>query len=151
MFLVVYSGRGLVIKNTLNLKLFNFLYWVFLFNFTVAGFYFVPNWEKEKDKISKLIILSLDMIIMEFIEKKKKVYVYGQCLNRTTFSSFGGKRRRNIFTGQETKTYLLIVQCSTAAEVIYSMMEPFHFLSQETVQAFLLLYTRHYLILLDTT
>ena len=67
--------------------------------------YLVPNWDDWVIQRNWLIITAIDIFILENIERKKKIYVRGQCLNKTTFAAFGGKHRRNVFTGLETRIY----------------------------------------------
>ena len=140
MFLVNYSGNGLVIKRELNLKLFHILFWLSLtFVFIMRWPYFIPVWE-DFDLLWIIIFsISFDVIVSQLLEKKKKNYIFGQCLNRTSFAAFGGKRRHNILTGVETKAYLHQIQFIVISEVVIQTMRVDSFVFK-MVQLFVMFY-----------
>ena len=110
MFLVVYSERGLVTNREPNLRLFNVLYWVTVSAFAVTGCGYYTSLYctavEYKDFLELIFVIGLDLLLIEYLEKRKKKYVAGQCLNQNTFSAFGGTRRKNIFSGKETRKYV---------------------------------------------
>ena len=83
MFLLVHSGRGLVVDRKPNLKLFNILYWLSLSAFCVLSWLkYLPKTGGYEYLWSMISIVSLDIIVLELMEIKKKNYVAGQCLNQ---------------------------------------------------------------------
>ena len=128
---MVYSGRGLVDRRTQNLQLFNILYWVVLVTYVVLFFVvFLPTrgLEDNEDMCSKKGLFStkqrwlafffgsLDCVAVEIFEKMKKNSVRKQCLNMKMFSALGGGKRRNIFTGAETRRYWYVYLASIFIE-----------------------------------
>ena len=75
---------------------------------------------------------------MELLEHKKN-YVKGQCLHQTTYSSFGGKHTRNIFTGQETREYSHFLKLVIVFEEMI-LTEPFDFLPRKTIKSIMTLF-----------
>ena len=144
MILVVYSGRGLVVRGFINLELFNILYWiVFVTYFFIFFFVYSPTMGiteatgmcletsmfSTKQWRVVYIFIMLDSIGIKISEKMKRKSVSIQCSNMTHFSAFGGTRRRNIFTSAETKNYCyslfailllqdLIIRMSLEKEII---------------------------------
>ena len=120
MFLVIYSGNGLVIKREPNLRLFNILFWVSLSFVSVIRWpYLVPVWE-DYDLLWIIIFsVGFDVIASQLLERKKNNYIFGQCLNRTSLAAFRGKRRHNILTGGETRAYLHQIQFVVISEVVF--------------------------------
>ena len=117
MFLVVYAGRGLVIKTVKNMKLFDALYWLTLWVYTVISCAYILTNSDDGQKVFGYYVW-FDTIVTELFEKKKRNYVKGQCLNRNTFAACGGKHRRNIFTCLESKIYFYLLQLCIFTEVI---------------------------------
>ena len=56
----------------------------------------------------------LHLFAVGLFSRKVRIFVDGQCLNKNTFSAFGGKNRRNVFTYLETFQY----NCLWAAFII---------------------------------
>ena len=61
---------------------------------------FCESWNicKLFDVAALTIVECLDAIAIELLEKHKKNYVKGQCLNQTKYASFGGAHWRNMLT-----------------------------------------------------
>jgi hypothetical protein len=136
MFLVVYSDRGLVLKGKPNLKLFNTLYWIFLFTFSTWGSVTALESFSSIYNLTVLTIIQcLTAAMIELVEKLKKNYVNEQCLNQTTFSSFGGKHRY-IFTGQETRMQVYFIQFAMVIEEMLPT-EPFDPFPRKTTKSIL--------------
>ena len=137
MFLVVYSGRGLVFEGKPNLKLFDTLYWIFLF--TVGTWLSINSLELFSSFYNLTALATIQCLgaaMVELVEKHKKNYVKGQCLNQTTFSSFGGKQRRNIFTGQETRLHFHFIHVAMVIEEML-LTEPFDPFQRKTTKSIL--------------
>jgi hypothetical protein len=124
MILVVYSGRGLVVNGSPNLELLNVLYWVVLVTYIVI-FFFVYSPTMDIGEVEGICLktsflsakqwpvvyffIALDWTGIEIFEKMKRNSVRRQCSNMTQFAALGGTRRRNIFTGAETKLYCFLL------------------------------------------
>ena len=142
MFLVVYSDRGLVNDREPSLRLFNILYWLSVSTFTVLGCAsYIPlfNEAKYKDYLEGLCILCLDFLLLGLLETKNRRYVAGQCLNQTTFAAFGGKRRRNVFSGRDTRNYLHCMQIFFLLDLLaekYPVGSLYHYVLHGTTVTF---------------
>ena len=113
MFLVVHSGRGLVLAGAPNLHLFNILYFVVVTVNAVLSIAFYsskPSQAGYREYLELLAWAIIDILITIFMERKKKKCVTHRCLNQTTFAAVGGCYQRNIFSGKETRDYLFCVQ-----------------------------------------
>ena len=132
--LVRFSDRGLVLKGSPDLKLFNCLYWISFFTLTFNGYFIFPlskqlqkNFPENSIKgqictkidfqseqinskqrllgfIAPLLMTSFNLRFKHNVSK----YLRGQNLKMKTFSQFGGKHHRNIFTGEETRNYFFV-------------------------------------------
>ena len=135
MFLVLYAGRGLVFEGKPNLKLFDTLYWIVLFTFsTWLSATALESFSSIFNLTALTTVQCLTAAMTELAEKKKKNYVKGQCLNQTTFSSFGGKHRRNIFTGQETRMHVHFIRVAMVIEETL-LTEPFDPFQRKTTKS----------------
>ena len=114
----------LVVRGSTNLELFNILYWiVFVTYFIIFFFVYSPTMGMTEatgmcletsmfsPKQWRVVYFSitLDSIGIEISKKMKRKSVSIQCSNMTKFSALGGTRRRNIFTGAETKLYCFLL------------------------------------------
>ena len=130
--LVRFSDRGLVLKGSPYLKLFNCLYWISFWTMTFNGYFIFPlSKQLQKDfpqnSIKGQICTKIDFhsrnskqrifgfilpLVMTIFNLKFKnnisKYLRGQNLKMKTFSQFGGKHNRNIFTGEETRGYFFV-------------------------------------------
>ena len=139
MFLVVYSGRGLVSNTEPSLRLFNILFWIFWLTLSIWGvsLWLFESMGRYSNYFRLQVIISYvsaDVVLMILLEKLKTKYVRGQCLSQTSNSAFGGKHRRNIFSGQEIRIYAHLLQFAEVFEQIL-LNEPFNIFGQKKVQS----------------
>ena len=117
-----------------NLKLFNHLYWLSLLTLVINGYILFPFSKQLEDnfpqnsikgQICTKIDFQMDQTngtqrllsfifpcifaIFNFRHKRSMLtYSRGQNLGMKTFSQFGGKHQRNIFTAQQTSNYFIV-------------------------------------------
>ena len=129
-----FSDRGLVLNGYPNLKVFNYLYWLSFLTLTVNGYLIFPLSKQLKENFpenstkgqictridfnmdetnlkQRVFVFLLPMLYSVFNLKFKKdvsKYVQSQNLKQSSFSQYGGKHQRNIFTAQQTSTYFFI-------------------------------------------
>ena len=115
-------------QGTANVRLFKILYWIFALVFVAFGFGNVPLSKQLTPGFPENMVIGQICLKKELIYSKDSVkarligfafpilhmicdshlrgqvfrYVHGQCLNKKTFSAFGGIFRRNIFTYKQT-------------------------------------------------
>ena len=142
MFFVVYSDRGLVNDGEPSLKLLNILYWMTVSTFTVyvcAYYITLLDGAEYKDYLETLSLLAHDFVLLGYLETKNRRYVAGQCLNQTTFAAFGGKRRRNVFSGRDTRNYLHCMQIFFLLDLLaekYPVGSLYHYVLHGTTVTF---------------
>ena len=134
MILVVYSERGLVVKGSTNLELFNILYWTVFVTYIVLFFFLYSpalggkdtediclktSMFSAKQKHIVYVFISLDWIVIILLERFKLKSIRRQCANMKRFSALGGTRRRNMFTGLETNKYLYFIFSSLCFQELF--------------------------------
>ena len=126
-----YAGNGLVSHGDTNLKLMRVLFWVFTVGLVAISYGNMPLSKQFKPGFPENTVIGQICMKNEILYSKESIktrmigfvfpllnlfwgylwnkqilkYINGQCLNRTTFSAFGGKYRRNIFTYAEALNY----------------------------------------------
>ena len=129
-----FSDRGLVLNGYPNLKIFNYLYWLSFLTLTINAFLIFPLSKLLKENFpensakgqvcsriefhmdetnlqQRLFIFLTPMLMTIFNLRFKKVvlsYTQSQNLKQKSFSQFGGKHQRNIFTAQHTSSYFFV-------------------------------------------
>ena len=126
-------------KTEPSLRLFNILFWIFWLTLIIWGvsLSLFESMGRYSNHFRLLVIISYvsaDVVLMILLEKLKTKYVRGQCLSQTSNSAFGGKHRRNIFSGQETRIYTHLLQFAFVFEQIL-LIEPFNIFGQKKVQS----------------
>ena len=110
MFLVAYADRGLV-SSGLNMRLYNTLFSLTWIVFILWGcFYNLEPFADTWNLINLIITLSIDAVIVELLMMKMRKKIDGMCLSQRYFSSIGGTKRRNLFTADECRHFIHILQ-----------------------------------------
>jgi hypothetical protein len=131
--MVKYSGRGLVSRGSVDLKLLKILFWLITLSCIAFAYGNMPLSRQLKPGFPENTVIGMICLRQEIQYSKDSIkarmlgfafpvinlfavcswrrkvvkYINGQCLNKNTFSAFGGKYRRNIFTFAETLNYNL--------------------------------------------
>ena len=129
--MVKHAGNGLVRDGSANLRLMRILYWVFTLVLIAVGYGNMPLSMQFKPGFPENTVMGKICLNIDFIDSKESVkprllgfafpflwlmygylwprrvysYINGQNLNQNSFSAYGGKYRRNIFTYKETLSY----------------------------------------------
>ena len=140
--MVLYAERGLVVRTRKNLQLFNVLFWtcycVYIAKASVK--YVFPKLIPRPEEDTRFMNLAvLDIIMIEYFGRKKRKYMQSQCLNQITFSLIGGKNRRNIFTGQETRKYFYLILFIMLVDML-RREDLLNFLPEGSPQSFMYFY-----------
>ena len=132
MFLVVYADRGLV-SSGLNMKLYNTLFsltWIIsiLWNCLNNLEPFHDTW----NLINIIVVFSIDSIIVKLLIMNMRTAIGRMCLSRSSFSSIGGTKRRNLFTAEECRHSMHILQIFIILEEVLLLGLP---VSKEAVKS----------------
>ena len=132
MFLVVYADRGLV-SSGLNMKLYHTLFsltWIIsiLWNCLNNLEPFHDTW----NLINLIVVFSIDSIIVKLLIMNMRTAIGRMCLSRSSFSSIGGTKRRNLFTAEECRHSMHILQIFIILEEVLLLGLP---VSKEAVQS----------------
>ena len=126
-----YAGNGLVSHGDTNLKLMRVLFWVFTLGLVAISYGNMPLSKQFKPGFPENTVIGQICMKNDVLYSKESIksrligfvfpllnlfwgfwgyrkilkYINGQCLNKNTFSAFGGKYRRNIFTYAEALNY----------------------------------------------
>ena len=145
--LVKYADRGLVYNGYPNMKFFNYLYWISLIIFftylygifpisrVLAGNFprnsingqFCMKIEFHMDEMNTkqtcyaLIGPALIEIFSFLFMKQMTDYAKRQNYRGKSFSQFGGKHKRNLFTAAQTRNYLSLYTCFVIADTAFSI------------------------------
>ena len=126
-------------KSAHNLRLFDSLYWLVLLTFSIClSFFCLLSFEMYSLPVM-VAYLSVEAALITLLEIHQTNYVSGQCLNQTSYSAFGGKHRRNIFTGHETRIYAHFLQFATFLEG-FLLTEPFPAFQPKKVELIMTLF-----------
>ena len=132
-----YADRGLVYNGYPNVKLLNYLYWISLLTYVSYSYGVFPlsqqlRGEFPQNSIKGQICMKIDFQLDEMNTKHRvktftmptlatifaflfmktiNDYVKGQSLKMKTFSQFGGKHQRNMFTLTQNIFYLSFCIC----------------------------------------
>ena len=117
-----------------DLNMFNTLYWLFFISFVCFSYGIFPlsqqlqggfpensvkgqlcmkiDFDLDKMNVKQRILTFIYQIVLGYSQfrytKMMNDYAKGQNLMSVTFSQFGGKHHRNIFTARETRTYFML-------------------------------------------